>query len=393
MQIRSSAPIRPLVPVPARPVAAAAQATRAAAPAEAAPAGLLARVKGFLKNLLSPMVRYSPETVQPPKGDGKLRVASYNIYLGGRDYAGVLATLKQKDADVIGLQEATRASAERLARDLGMHVVFYGRKLPLLSHSGKAILSKYPIEAVGETTFGTLGDHFQALKRYAARPDKTWLDALGKELVERRGALEATVKVGDRRVTMLDTHLTLHDARLNALDMRALQRRAAELKRQGHEVVLVGDFNSHLGIKPDGVDRGAAFVDETDTKGEFRARYGKSAGNIEHPENAEAASALGRELRSAWDAARKRYAGTGFDAELTPEEARERLAKEAPKRGSEAWKVLTGAADGLTHLGANKRFDNILVSEGLPVVEAAIDMRSKASDHQAVVADLALPGA
>lgn len=352
------------------------------------------RPAGFVENLISPTVRYSPAAARAPKADGKLRVMSYNILLGGRDYPGVLATLKRADADVVGLQEASRESAERLAKDLGMHLVFYGSHTPLLSHSGKAILSKYPIEATGETTFGKIRDHFRAMKRYAARPDKSWFAAIFKtELKERRGALEATVKVGDRRVTMLDTHLTLNDAELNALDMRALKQRAAELKRAGHEVVLVGDFNTHLGIKQKGVDRGAAFVDETDTKAEFRARYGKGAGNIQSEANMTAATELTTELGSVWDKASKRYALTDFDAELTPDEARERLSKQAPKRGSDAWKVLTGAADGLTHLGANKRFDNILVSEGLPVLEASIDMQTKASDHQAVIADLALAGA
>jgi endonuclease/exonuclease/phosphatase family metal-dependent hydrolase len=336
--------------------------------------------------------RFSPARAAKPSAAGNLRVASYNVYLGPKDYDGVLATLKRTNPDVVGLQEVKRDAAEKLARELGMHMVFYGKPgIPFEAKAGKAILSKYPIETAHHDMFDlSVNDHLKAMWRRGNGTLGGFLDAVAHtELMERRGVLEATIQAGGKKIAFLDTHLTLNDADLNAAQMRELAAKSEALKKDGYEVVLVGDFNSNLAIK-DGAPTtgGTAFADATESAAEYRARYGKTAGNIGDADDLAAAARLTSILSSAWETAASRSAITPGDAELTPDEARAALAERKPAKGSDEWKRLTAAADGATHLGANKRFDNILVSGGLPVAKVAIDMMSSASDHQLVAADL-----
>lgn len=335
--------------------------------------------------------RFTPSQAAKASQGTRMRAMTYNVMLGGKDYPGIRATIRKADPDVAGLQEISRTNAERLARDLGMHVVFYGeRKAPFQDPVGKAILSKYPLATARHELMNESRDHWEAIRRYAASSGKSLKDAiLHTELGSRRGVLEATFEAGGKRFAMLDTHLTLKDAQLNGKQLAELQRRAFELEAKGYEVILVGDFNSNLALRGGTTTEGKGFTDETDTVSEWLQRYGRpSPGNIGHADNMRAADALRGSLNSAWEASDRRYAVTAQDAELTPEEARALLAAGNVKRGSEEWKVLVAAADGVTHLGAEKRFDNILVSKDLQVEAASIDMVSKASDHQAVVADL-----
>lgn len=336
--------------------------------------------------------RFTPSKAARASGGSHLRAMTYNVMLGGKDYPGILATLKQANPDVAGLQEVSRENAERLAKDLGMHVAFYGeRKAPFQEPVGKAILSKYPLESAQHELMGQSKDHWEAIRRYAGNTGKSVKDSiLRTELGSRRGVLAATFEAGGKKFAMLDTHLTLKDARLNGQQLDELRRRSREYRAQGYEVILVGDFNTNLALKGGETTDGKGFADPTDTVSEFKQRYGHpSAGNIADPDNMRSADALRSELQSAWESSGKRYSITAKDAELTPEEARELLAKGEAKPGSGEWKVLAAAADGVSHLGAAKRFDNILVSKDLRVKAAAIDMVSRASDHQAVIADLA----
>lgn len=385
-------PLPPSAPAPAAPKAApSAPNWRDAVKGALSVAGsLLKALVRSPQTLFTPFETYSPARLAAPSPAGQLRVMSYNAMLGGRDYPGVLATIRRANPDVVGLQEISQENALRLAKDLGMHVAFFGRESsPFSCRAGKAILSKHPIAAAGHHMFDLgIRDHLDAIQRTAAaRGQSFWQAFTGTELTERRGVLEATIRTGGKPITFLDTHLTLADPQLNARQLAELSTRAAALKAQGHEVVLMGDFNTNLALKQGG-EGGPGFADATDTVSEYTQRYGKGAGNIADATNMAAADQLRNTLRSAWDAAGSRYAITEQDAQLTPEEARQQLASGTVRRGSDEWKRLTAAADGYTHLGANKRFDNLLVSDGLAVREAAIDMVSKASDHQGVIVDL-----
>lgn len=335
--------------------------------------------------------RFTPSKAAKPSPGAHLRAMTYNVMLGGKDYAGIRETLKRANPDVAGLQEVSRENAERLAKDLGMYVAFYGeRKAPFQEPTGKAILSKYPFQTARHETMGKLSDNWEAIRRFADSTGKGLLDAIfHTELGERRGVLEATFETGGKKFAMLDTHLTLKDARLNGQQLTELQRKAQDYRAKGYEVILVGDFNTNLALKEGKTTEGNGFADPTDTVAEFKQRYGHpSAGNITDAANMRAANGLRGELQSAWETSDKRYSITSKDAELTPEEARAMLASGKVQKGSDEWKVLTATADGMTHLGAAKRFDNILVSKDLKVTQTAIDMASKASDHQAVMADL-----
>lgn len=341
--------------------------------------------------LLDSFERFSPDRASRPTEGNRLKIASYNVMLGGKDYPGILATLRKANPDVAGLQEVSRENAERLGRELGMHVAFYGEsKGPFDSPVGKAILSKHPLASAKHDTFLSTDAHWDALQRYAKAKDKPIRDAVfHTELSSLRGSLEATFTAGGRKFAVLDTHLTLNDPQLNAAQLAILREKAAAYEAKGYQVVMMGDFNTNLALSNGASTPGAAFSDETDTVAEWKARYGKgSAGNVGDAANMRAADALRQELKPAWEAAVKRYSVTTHDAEMTPDEARALLAKGDVAKGSPEWKVLAAAADGITHLGADKRFDNILVSEGLEVREAAIDMTSKASDHQIVTAEV-----
>jgi endonuclease/exonuclease/phosphatase (EEP) superfamily protein YafD len=88
-----------------------------------------------------PAGRPSPEPRSVP-----VRVASWNV-LGDNDPARVVATVRDLDADVVGLIEVTPAQAAALAADPGVRSRF--RAVLLEPAAGRALLSRRPVLASG----------------------------------------------------------------------------------------------------------------------------------------------------------------------------------------------------------------------------------------------------
>jgi endonuclease/exonuclease/phosphatase (EEP) superfamily protein YafD len=169
-----------------------------------------------------------PTMEEPTK---ELGVMSFNIWRnGGRSLAGVTDAIRRSGADVIGLQECNRATAETIARDLGFHLVHDERT--------NAIVSRLPAE-----------------RRIGISSD-VW------------GGFGATLLAGGgRRIHVFDVHLfwdvygpyhlqdgTPEDvivAQENARRMPGLEEVLALMSdalASGEPTFLVGDFNapSHL---------------------------------------------------------------------------------------------------------------------------------------------------
>jgi endonuclease/exonuclease/phosphatase family metal-dependent hydrolase len=176
-------------------------------------------------------------TAEPQADDRPIRVMSFNIHHGvGTD--GVLDLqriadmIKSQGADIVGLQEVDRHWSERsnfvdqtawLARELNMHVV-YGANLdndPLepgqpRRQYGTAILSRYPIAESRNTL----------LPKYRGQ--------------ERRGLLEATLKVRGTTLRFANIHLTNNNA-----ERKEQSAKVAELLAgSSRPTVLVGDLNA-----------------------------------------------------------------------------------------------------------------------------------------------------
>jgi len=151
-----------------------------------------------------------------------MRVATYNIkHCELKGAAGVAATLRGLDADLIGLQEVdagTRRSggidqAAAIARDLGLAHAF-GRSCRLDGGAyGNAALSRWPIERAETIALPSLGEARSLLLATVAHPDGPLLFAV--------------------------THFGLHP------NERIEQARVVADRLRGEDrAVLVGDFNA-----------------------------------------------------------------------------------------------------------------------------------------------------
>ncbi|WP_127588464.1 endonuclease/exonuclease/phosphatase family protein [Paenibacillus koleovorans] len=178
----------------------------------------------------------------------RLKLATFNICHGMgidkvTDLGRTIEVIRASGADLIGLQEVDRHfgersgwedQPERLSHALGMHVA-YGPNLELEEDPqhpgvrrqyGTAILSRYPVEYA----------HNHPLPQVIV--PGAWN--------EKRGILEAHIRIGGRLVRFLNTHLGL------AAEERSLQTKVlSELVDAGSTgnlssspIVLTGDFNT-----------------------------------------------------------------------------------------------------------------------------------------------------
>jgi endonuclease/exonuclease/phosphatase family metal-dependent hydrolase len=332
-------------------------------------------IRDRLVDLVAPMEVDRGTTAAPPDRGG-LRVVSYNVELGGRKPDQLERDLRRMAPDVVCLQETSPETTRLLAQRLGLHYALYRQRGPIKG-SLKAVLSRYPIVAARDHGFGLLWQRVCAFFRKWREDGTPW--SAGEPL-EGRSALEVQLQVGKRRVDVLDTHLSLYDAGANAEELRQLTALARRAEARGETVVVAGDFNANMALLPGGVD---AEGTPTDTPAEFSRRYaGAAPGNVADPRVAAAGAQLCGELQGYWTATDRRVLTD--EGELTPEQALAALPYADPARAAR----LRLAADGVSHLGARKRFDNILVSRDAYVALAAIDQTTRASDHQPVLADL-----
>lgn len=341
----------------------------------------------FVRNLFDHReVWHNPALPSRPGDPGKLSVVSYNILLGGQRIEQAEQALRRLDADVVCLQEASLESAQRLARNLGYHLAFATTPL---RPAGKAILSRYPIERLEDRPFESV----PFLQRVGAYYRESVMNRQydQTEPLAKRSILHAQLRVGDRIVDVLDNHLSLKNAQSNAEELQELAAYARKLARQGHTVIAAGDFNTNFALAGEGrvADAAGRLETPTDTIEEFAARYPRSiGGNVVAPADKAAVDRLAAELPNFWTAAPDRQVIVRGRT-MTPEEALEELRSGAVPPGGARYLELLKAADGITHLGANKRFDNIFVSRDARIQRALIDQTSKGSDHQPVLAEIA----
>ena len=298
---------------------------------------------------------------------GELRAMTYNVFDGPKDLEGVASAISFHQPDILALQEVSEEGARRLAAELGYRGVFFGQAKDLRHGfrfvNGKAILSRYPLSYSEHSLFVLEPEE----RARACERRGNW-----GELNEDRGILLAEAVIGDRPVEVLCVHLALGDARINAENLRQLHRFALDLRNQGHEILIMGDFNAHLGIR-----------NESDL-GRYLADYAKSPGNIAQKEVQETAGKLLFDFPSVWETTPHREVLLSDNLVLSPEEAEDSLLSGSP--GSEDWLELKNAADGNTHPTANKRFDNILTT--LRAEKIVLDQSRRPSDHFPVLAEL-----
>ncbi|MGE5707399.1 MAG: endonuclease/exonuclease/phosphatase family protein [Bacteroidota bacterium] len=309
------------------------------------------------------VVRFEAVSASPKD---TLRVMSYNVFDGPRDPEGVAGTIRFHDPDLVALQEVTEEGARFLAQTLGFGGVFFRQEKDLRRGrrfiNGKALLSRFPLLEPYHHSFSI--DPAERARACDRRGDYG-------ELNEDRGILGAELLLGKRRLEILNVHFALGDPFINQENLLQLHAFAHALRIRGFELVLLGDFNSHFGLLTEEAQR------------LYLETYGRSPGSIVHPCLRTSVRALLEEFPSVWEKAPTRTVLLGKE-ELPPEEARERLSRCEP--GSDCWHRWLDAADGNTHQGAHKRFDNILTL--LPVEWARLDLESRASDHSPLVAQL-----
>lgn len=381
-------PNRPL-PRPHLPASREGTTTPQVRPAAAPPAeaGLLDRLSGFMgkassfvKHLFQPAGLWTNPDLAVPPDRGGIKVTSYNILLKGQHLDRIERDLRNLDADVVCLQEASEDSAKQLAARLGMHATWHEN--PFHAYGGTAVLSRYPItESRTIDLINPMGDRLRETWRKFRQGDPR----LGS--MDARHLTHATIQVGDRSLSVLNGHLTLFGAETNAKQLDQITEMARNLEAQGHSVIVTGDFNTNFGFAGPGVeDSKGSFETPTDTPREFKDRVGMNVGNNGHPAGKAAMDRLTSHLQNFWEAETRTVLVGG--QLMTPDQAREELAGGKVPVGSDRYKQLVRVMDGSTVLGASKRFDNIFASRDVRITSAHIDQTTRASDHQPVTAEI-----
>ena len=171
----------------------------------------------------------------------RLRVATYNIQAGGGNLLAIAETIREMNADVVGLQEVDVHWSDRsrfadqaaeLGRALGMDVRFApiyrlpnsDRTKPLREF-GVAILSRHRIVSFRNDTLTRL-----STQDTAAGP------------MPMPGLANAVMEVQGRRIRVFSTHLDYRaDPRVRALQVMEMLRHADASEEP---TVLLGDLNA-----------------------------------------------------------------------------------------------------------------------------------------------------
>jgi endonuclease/exonuclease/phosphatase family metal-dependent hydrolase len=287
---------------------------------------------------------------------------SFNVRLGGKDFVGVKKTIMDAQPDMVGLQECSRATAEKIAKAMGYHMTFYSS--PRHNNSidnGRAILSKFPIQEA-ETKPYHIGffDRVRSMWDRFKTQDGSLFERLAGVVVlwQKRTLLRSTFEVNGKPVDFIDTHLTTGDAAFTGAQFKQLQAYVEERKKLGHEVIVVGDFNTHF---------------------EPGAKQDASVAGYQ---------GLQSSLTDAFKAAPD-VKVTGLDGRvMSPAEAAEALKK--PNLSAEERDILHRIAIGATLEHGHGRIDTVFTSSGITPSSFRIDQRNSASDHEPVFATLDL---
>lgn len=163
----------------------------------------------------------------------KVKVLSWNIWKG-KHLSQIIGLLRKEDADIIGLQEVIQSSsvpnqAKVIAQTLGYHSfycpVFTTDRHEPIFDIGNAFLAKLPIS--GSTCH--ILSSFDTYQKNAA--------------TEPRGAIKASLQIGNRRINFITTHLA-YSQELEDSAIRIAQLNKLLPLLEEERVVLMGDFNS-----------------------------------------------------------------------------------------------------------------------------------------------------
>lgn len=344
---------------------------------------ILEKTKDISESAFKPLRVWKNDNIPVPKDKEGLKVTSFNIYLGGKRINDVEKELVKSNSDVICLQEASPESTRRLAKKLGMHAVFFEEQSIKSINTGKAILSKYPIENAQNIDYkNSFLDKAKSIKEGFKNGNKSF------EPLETRSMLNVSLKVGNKEVEIIDTHLSLGNSKANSEQIEQLTDYINQQKAKGKIVIAAGDFNTNFSLAGNGIqDKAGELNTPTDTLQEFSERYKVGVGNISNSEVKKQADRLVSMTNSAWNKAEKKFAIVD-GKKITPEQALNELKSGKIDKNSPKYKALLSVIDGNTHLGANKRFDNIFTTKNVKINSVTIDQTTKASDHQPVTVDL-----
>jgi len=158
-----------------------------------------------------------------PESATSLKILTYNLQQGNDDYAqknydGQLETIREIDADIIGLQESSKIAGNSdivryFADKLNMYS-YFGPK-GVTGTTGVALLSKYPIQST------------KTLYHYSS-------DSGGKQTA----TIEAEIIVGSQTFTIYITH-TWRPTEAKSMLVNDVLERAADKEN----VLFIGDMN------------------------------------------------------------------------------------------------------------------------------------------------------
>lgn len=317
----------------------------------------------LVEKLVHPfVVKNNPMAPEPPKAPRDLKIMSFNVRLGGVDFPGVRRTILESKADIIGLQEVSRDNAEKLARELGMHLTFYQSVRHNNSlDNGKAILSRYPIKEAETKPFKvSMWDRAKGMWKAFQRSEGSLFDRIAGtvDIWQKRTILRSTFEINGKKIDFIDNHLSTGNAKVTAQQYEQLQAYVRERKALGHEVIMVGDFNTQM------------------HEGHQRAGDPSVKGWEE----------LQKDVSDAFETAPKVTVTGPNGVSMDPDEAKRLLAD--PDLPEASRKVLEAIASGATTQKLNGRIDAILSTSGFKASSLSIDQRNSASDHKPVIATL-----
>ncbi len=193
----------------------------------------------FLKRSVPKENKSYPEIIFPQKSavdKETIRVMTYNVHScigmdGKISPERIARVIGRHQPDIVALQELDLGrkrtgqidQPQLIAKELEMHYHFHPSVIVDEEHYGNAILSRYPLDLVR-------GGHLPEIARH--------------RMVERRGAIWATVNIGKTRINFFNTHFGLlpREAILQAQALLGAEW-ISHFVCQG-PVILCGDFNS-----------------------------------------------------------------------------------------------------------------------------------------------------
>jgi endonuclease/exonuclease/phosphatase (EEP) superfamily protein YafD len=102
-----------------------------------------------LISVLVPRVVGHPDPVRGPT----LRVMSSNMEIGGADAATIVRLVRERNIDVLALQEYTPQAHARLIAAGLMQILPYAQQTPVWGADGSGLYSRYPLSDTGATAF------------------------------------------------------------------------------------------------------------------------------------------------------------------------------------------------------------------------------------------------